>query len=97
MKKLLLVLLAMIFCGGCVAVKYEHSTYGVVDGSLTLLETKTTSYGSACVNIKTGMMIVDVNDEFRLVIVKRDLIADPNSMKAIGEAFGKGVKAFVVP
>jgi len=76
----------MLFLTGCNVVEYRHDTYTVVNGKPVLTESNITKYGSACVNIKTGMVMANVNDEFSLIILKRELLADPNSAKAIGEA-----------
>ena len=83
MKRLISLMTAMLFLTGCNAVENSYQKWSIVDGKRVLMENNTTKYGAACVSIKTGMMIANVNDRFWVVVVNRDLTADPNSMKVI--------------
>jgi hypothetical protein len=96
MKKaiLLLVLLAMIFCGGCVNVKYlKETTYAIVDGKPVLLADKESlEYRSNDENIKTmGMKLkLSQTNGAELGVGERLDKGDPNLVRAYGLA-GKDV------
>jgi hypothetical protein len=68
---------------GCNAIENQHKEWSIVNNKRVLLKSNTTRYGSACVNIKTGVMIAEVKNEFLVIVFSRELLDSPESMKVI--------------
>lgn len=90
MSKLLLIL--VLLTAGCTVNKYEHTKFHPDTG---IIEKWTLEgYGANITKETEGLMVI-MSDGSVLVLGKYSVLPDPNSAKAIGDAFGTGTRAFI--
>ena len=92
--RFLILLVCVLFLTGCVGNRFDHVKYDS-DGKIT--ERWTLQGYKFNVNDEKKKLIIILSDGSILSAGQIITTADPNSMKAIGEAFGKFGRVFLIP
>lgn len=95
MKKLTLILIAMVFMvAGCVRAEYGKELYTQIGGKNFLVSKEYVKYHSNDEKITSKGMSAELSNGTKFGTKERKLEGDPNLIKAYGEAVSNGIGAF---